>query len=503
MDTGLARKGYLLVITLALLAALCACHKSGNDATNAAQGDPANGNLAPASDTTAQNTGISYSQPGQQQQSYSSQGNPSGGQAYYPPGGSDDYYPPAEDAEEPPVEASEPPPPLPDYEQPPCPGDGYMWTPGYWAYADSDYYWVPGAWVMAPWVDALWTPPWWGFYDGVYVWHAGYWGPHIGFYGGIDYDFGYTGHGYYGAYWRDGVVNYNRSVTNVNTTAVQNVYNYPVAEHHGYRTSYNGGRGGVSARPTPQEMAVARDPRSPAVPAQTQHARQASTNRAQFAQGRAPHPASLVAAGPLPTPYRKPAQQPPAAAVRNAQRMQARASLPSNERPGAQPPQRFQPQQRTPPQQEGRPGAPQAPAHGAPQARIEQQRTVPAQPPRYERQNAAPPPPQGEQARPAPARPQPPRSEVYRPAPQPQVHPQPQARPQPPPAREQPANRPAPRPAEQHAMMRPAAPPPHVESARPAPPPPETHAVPPPAQHAPPPSPPQHAPAATEKRPER
>jgi len=40
------------------------------------------------------------------------------------------------------------PPPLPAYEQPICPGDGYLWTPGYWAWDGSDYYWVPGTWVM-------------------------------------------------------------------------------------------------------------------------------------------------------------------------------------------------------------------------------------------------------------------------------------------------------------------------------------------------------------------
>ena len=32
------------------------------------------------------------------------------------------------------------PPELPVYEQPICPGDGYLWTPGYWAYGDDDYY---------------------------------------------------------------------------------------------------------------------------------------------------------------------------------------------------------------------------------------------------------------------------------------------------------------------------------------------------------------------------
>ncbi len=29
------------------------------------------------------------------------------------------------------------PPALPVYVQPECPGDGYIWTPGYWAYDDE------------------------------------------------------------------------------------------------------------------------------------------------------------------------------------------------------------------------------------------------------------------------------------------------------------------------------------------------------------------------------
>src|ERR1700757_3161915 len=71
------------------------------------------------------------------------------------------------------------PPVLPVYEQPICPGDGYIWTPGYWAYGDEGYYWVPGAWVLAPRPGFLWTPGYWGFENAVYIWHAGYWGPHI------------------------------------------------------------------------------------------------------------------------------------------------------------------------------------------------------------------------------------------------------------------------------------------------------------------------------------
>ena len=37
------------------------------------------------------------------------------------------------------------PPPLPVYDQPPIPGSGYIWAPGYWAWSnDVGWYWVPG-----------------------------------------------------------------------------------------------------------------------------------------------------------------------------------------------------------------------------------------------------------------------------------------------------------------------------------------------------------------------
>src|SRR5438445_10306874 len=52
------------------------------------------------------------------------------------------------------------PPELPVYEQPICPGEGYIWTPGYWAWddEDGDYFWVPGTWILAPEPGFLWTP---------------------------------------------------------------------------------------------------------------------------------------------------------------------------------------------------------------------------------------------------------------------------------------------------------------------------------------------------------
>ncbi len=82
--------------------------------------------------------------------------------------------------------ASEPPPPLPVYEQPECPGPGYIWTPGYWGY-NGGYYWVPGTWVEPPQPNVYWTPGYWGWSNNVYLFHGGYWGPHVGYYGGVDY----------------------------------------------------------------------------------------------------------------------------------------------------------------------------------------------------------------------------------------------------------------------------------------------------------------------------
>jgi len=68
------------------------------------------------------------------------------------------------------------PPALPVYEQPLCPAEGYIWTPGYWAYDydNGDYYWVPGTWVLAPELGFLWTPGYWGWGGDRFLFHEGY-----------------------------------------------------------------------------------------------------------------------------------------------------------------------------------------------------------------------------------------------------------------------------------------------------------------------------------------
>src|SRR5271169_4309263 len=154
------------------------------------------------------------------------------------------------------------PPALPVYVQPPCPTEGFLWTPGYWAYGDAGYYWVPGVWVAPPRVGLLWTPGYWGFAGGAYGWHAGYWGPHVGFYGGVNYGFGFGGVGFVGGEWRGEHFAYNTAVVNVNSTVVRNTYvNRTVISNTTVtsRASFNGGPGGTTATATASERAAANE----------------------------------------------------------------------------------------------------------------------------------------------------------------------------------------------------------------------------------------------------
>ena len=217
------------------------------------------------------------------------------------------------------------PPALPVYEQPLCPGDGYIWTPGYWAWGDDDddYYWVPGTWVEAPEVGFLWTPPYWAWVDGGFAFYDGYWGPQVGFYGGINYGFGYFGEGFAGGRWDHDHFFYNRAVTNVNVTNIHNVYNETVVNNTTVnRVSYNGGNGGVSARPTAQDEAAARERHIPPAAVQTQHMQAAHGNpelRASANHGKPPvaateRPAAfsgggVVAAREAGAPYNPPANR--------------------------------------------------------------------------------------------------------------------------------------------------------------------------------------------------
>lgn len=180
------------------------------------------------------------------------------------------------------------PPALPVYEQPPIPAPGYIWTPGYWAWDPYyGYYWVPGTWVPAPFLGAVWTPGYWGWDDDGdgYVWYPGYWGTEVGFYGGINYGYGYPGQGYYGGQWRGDRFYYNREVTHITNVNIVNVYQQRVVVNNdGPRISYNGGRDGINARPTSREQAAERSRRMGAINQQLQQRQVALNDPAQRAR---------------------------------------------------------------------------------------------------------------------------------------------------------------------------------------------------------------------------
>ena len=324
------------------------------------------------------------------------------------------------------------PPELPVYDQPPIPGDGYVWTPGYWAWGDDmqDYYWVPGTWVEAPQPEYLWTPGYWAADGVVFFWHSGYWGPHVGFYGGVNYGYGYGGEGYEGGYWRDGRMYYNRSVNNISNTNITNVYNKTVINNvNETRVSYNGGERGVRRQPTPSDQAAANERHIAVTPVQREHVQAARRNpeqRASENNGRPPIAATPRAtafsgAGVIPAsrgggisgtprgsnPNNRPAQP------EYGQR-QNRPAQPENRQ--AQPPQNrpAQPEYRQAQPSQNRPAQPEYRQSPPPPRQPPTEQRAPAMEPRLapeqaQPRNAAPPPPPRQQA-------PPPRAEPARPA---------------------------------------------------------------------------------------
>jgi hypothetical protein len=185
------------------------------------------------------------------------------------------------------------PPPLPVYEQPPIPAYGYIWQPGFWSWDEdvNDYYWVPGTWVQPPRVGLLWTPGYWGWNGGHYGYNTGYWGAHVGFYGGINYGHGYGGLGYEGGEWRGNQLFYNTNVNNFTNVRITTVFTRPIIHNSITRVSFNGGAGGVAARPTPEELKAAKEPHVGRTPAQLEHMKTAKATpalRASVNKGKPP-----------------------------------------------------------------------------------------------------------------------------------------------------------------------------------------------------------------------
>ena len=179
-----------------------------------------------------------------------------------------------------------------------------MWTPGYWAYGPDGYYWVPGTWAPAPYEGALWTPPYWGWDSGLYIFHPGYWGRHVGYYGGVNYGFGYMGIGFVGGMWRGHDFEYNRAVMHVDERRIHNTYEdrgivqrETIANDR--RVAYSGGPGGIRHAAAPEERFAERDQHVAATSFQTSHQSAAMGDRSQYFKSNGGRPSNGAVARPM------------------------------------------------------------------------------------------------------------------------------------------------------------------------------------------------------------
>ncbi len=123
---------------------------------------------------------------------------------------------------------------------------------------------------------------------------------HVGFYGGVNYGFGYGGVGFlFGGEWRGGVFAYNRAVANFGGVHVTNVYedrtvinrNTIVNNNH---VSYNGGTGGINAHASAGEMQAEHEQHFQPTGDQAQHEHFASQDRSQLAAVNSGHPGTMA-----------------------------------------------------------------------------------------------------------------------------------------------------------------------------------------------------------------
>jgi hypothetical protein len=403
--------GQLALLSLPIFLGMAACHKTPSGVAAAATqagtqdqaSDPASANLVPVGapkPSAATSAGTPSTNPATAApatQSSAQQSSQSNSPAPVP------CITPAQEAQQqqadnggaqPVASAPEAPPPLPEYEQPAAPADGYLWTPGYWNYASAGYFWVPGAWVEPPYMGALWTPGYWGFWNNRYGFYRGYWGPHIGYYGGINYGFGYIGFGYQGGYWGGGHFNYNRSVNNINTSVIHNTYSRSVVGNtNNTRISFNGGQGGLQVHARPEEIAGARERHSAPLAAQVHNEQAARGDHNQFASVNHGRPANAAVKEPLAANRNERAPEGAQRdATRGVGREPARQSAPTHpDQPNMQRGQQARqpsPQRQAAPQRQQAPqrqAAPQRQTAPHPQRQAAPQRSQPAARPQEER----------------------------------------------------------------------------------------------------------------------
>jgi hypothetical protein len=146
---------------------------------------------------------------------------------------------------------------------------------------------VPGTWVLPPNTGDLWTPGYWAFENTGFRWHIGYWGRTVGYYGGLNYGYGYSGRGYQGGRWNQG--HYRRD------------FHESARRPGNSQVSFIGGQGGWPSRPPNPDLHPRPNEHSAPSDAQMMHEYAAVTRPTQRATGSRERP--LVAATPRPSAF--------------------------------------------------------------------------------------------------------------------------------------------------------------------------------------------------------
>jgi hypothetical protein len=138
------------------------------------------------------------------------------------------------------------------------------------------------------------------------MWHAGYWGPHVGYYGGVNYGFGYGGIGFAGGMWRGGFFAYNTAVMHVgggggwgNRTYVDNTIVERTTIINNNHVSYNGGPGGINHQPAPEERIAEHEQHVGPTSFQAQHENTFRNDHTAYAQVNGGHPQNAALSRPL------------------------------------------------------------------------------------------------------------------------------------------------------------------------------------------------------------
>jgi hypothetical protein len=180
------------------------------------------------------------------------------------------------------------------------------------------------------------------------MFHPGYWGYHVGYYGGVNYGFGYMGIGFVGGMWRGRDFVYNTAVMHVDERFVHTTYvdrtiverNTIANDRH---VAFSGGPGGIRHDPVPEERIAENEHHMGATSFQHTHETTAQSDRGSYFRNNGGHPSTLAVQRPLGM------QNHATPGASGGMKQGQQGSF--NNRPGANPGSGMQNQQANPPYQ--------------------------------------------------------------------------------------------------------------------------------------------------------